>query len=106
MDMYVWIAKQKGLDVSNTGYFVYVDAQHKNIDGMLIDPNPTKAWLQFNASIIPYKADPTWVEPTLFEIKRFLLNQTSCPEHTPKGDNFTGCDVGRYASEMMEALGK
>ncbi len=26
-----------------------------------------------------------------------MMNQSSCPEHTPKGDNFTGCDVGRFS---------
>ena len=104
MDMYVWVARQKGFDVSNTGYFVYVDAQHKGIEGMLIDEDPFKAWMLFTASIIAYEADPSWVEPTLIEIKNFLLSQTTCPDHTPKGDNFTGCDVGRYAKQMMEAL--
>jgi hypothetical protein len=104
MDMYVWVARQKGLNVSNTGYFVYVDAQHKHIEGMLVDPDPSIAWMKFNASIIPYEADPSWVEPTLVEIKNFLMNQASIPNHTPKGDNFTGCDIGRYANEMMDAL--
>ncbi|MAD29288.1 MAG: hypothetical protein CMP00_06435 [Woeseiaceae bacterium] len=104
MDMYVWVARQKGLNVSNIGYFVYVDAQHKHIEGMLVDPDPSIAWMKFNASIIPYEADPSWVEPTLVEIKNFLMNQASIPNHTPKGDNFTGCDIGRYANEMMDAL--
>lgn len=104
MDMYVWVARQKGFDVSNTGYFVYVDAQHKDIDGMLIDENPTKAWLQFTASIIPYEADPSWVEPTLLEIKEFLVNEKVCPSHSPRGGNYSGCDVGRYANQMMTAL--
>ena len=73
---------------------------------MLTDEDPSIAWMKFNASIIPYEADTSWIEPTLIEIKNFLMNQTSCPEHTPKGDNFTGCDVGRYANAMMAALGK
>tara|TARA_B100001287_G_C22609288_1_gene494306 strand:+ start:281 stop:1120 length:840 start_codon:yes stop_codon:yes gene_type:complete len=104
MDMYVWVARQKGLNVSNTGYFVYVDAQHKHIEGMLIDRNPTIAWMKFNASIIPYEADTSWVEPTLVEIKNFLMNQSTIPDHTPKGDNFMGCDVGRYANDMMDVI--
>ena len=106
MDMYVWVARQKGFDVSDTGYFVYVDAQHKDINGMLIDKDPVKAWMEFDTSIIPYVADTSWVEPTLLEIKAFLMNQDTCPEHTPKGDNYSGCDLGRYANEMMNALGK
>ena len=104
MDMYVWVARQKGLNVSNTGYFVYVDAQHKHIEGMLIDRDPSIAWMKFNASIIPYEADTSWVEPTLVEIKNFLMNQSTIPDHTPKGDNFMGCDVGRYANDMMDAI--
>ncbi len=104
MDMYIWIARQKGINVSNTGYFVYVDAQHKHIEGMLDEKNPSIAWLKFNALIIPYEADPTWIEPTLFEIKDFLMNQSSMPNHTPKGEDFSGCDLGRYANEMIEAV--
>ena len=104
MDMYVWVARQKGLNVSNTGYFVYVDAQHKHIEGMLIDRDPSIAWMKFNASIIPYEADTSWVEPTLVEIKNFLMNQSTIPDHTPKGDNFVGCDVGRYANDMMNVI--
>ena len=104
MDMYIWIARQKGINVSNTGYFVYVDAQHKHIEGMLDEKNPSIAWLKFNALIIPYEADPTWIEPTLFEIKDFLMNQSSMPNHTPKGEDFSGCDLGRYANEMIEAI--
>lgn len=106
MDMYVWVARQKGLNVSNTSYFVYVDAQHKDIKEMLDRNNPSIAWMKFNASIIPYEADTSWVVPTLIEIKDFLLNQSSIPNHTPKGDDFSGCDLGRYAKEMMEAINK
>lgn len=104
MDMYVWVARQKGFDVSDIGYFVYVDAQHKDINGMLIDDNPAVAWMQFATSIIPYTANTSWVEPTLLEIREFLMQTRACPEHTPKGDNYSGCDVGRYANEMIKAL--
>ena len=106
MDMYVWVARQKGLNVSNTSYFVYVDAQHKDIKEILDRNNPSIAWMKFNASIIPYEADTSWVVPTLIEIKDFLLNQSSIPNHTPKGDDFSGCDLRRYAKEMMEAINK
>ena len=105
MDMYVWVASRKGLNVSNTSYFVYVDAQHKDIQGMLTDENPHTAWMKFETSIIPYEADPSWVEPTLLEIKNFIENQTVCPQHTPKV-GYQGCDLGRYANEMMGALGR
>ena len=106
LDMYVWIMRTKGFDVSDTGYFVYVDGQHKDIAGMLTDDSdPLKAQMSFDASIIPYVADTSWVEPTLIEIRDFLDSQCGCPEHTPKGENFSGCDVGRYLNEANVAMG-
>ena len=106
MDMYVWVARNKGFNLSNTSYFVYVDAQHKGIGGMLNDAEPSKAWMEFKTSIITYEAVPTWVEPTLMVIKHFLDNQEICPNHTPKGDNYEGCDNGRYLEEVKAALVK
>ncbi|MDC2963449.1 PD-(D/E)XK nuclease family protein [Gammaproteobacteria bacterium] len=103
MDMYVWVMRKKGYDVSSTGYFVYVDAQHKDIMGMLTDSDPATAWMKFSASIIPYEVDTSWVEPTLLDIKRFLLEQKTCPEHTPIGNNYSGCDLGRYFREAVSA---
>ncbi len=102
MDVYVWVAREKGLNVSNIGYFVYVDAQHKDINGMLIDEDPTKAWMEFSAIIIPYRADTSWVAPKLLEIRSFLEKQTTCPEHTPK-EGYKGCDLGRYLNEASTA---
>ena len=109
MDFYVWVMRQKGFDVSPTGYFVYVDAQHKDIEGMLLDSNNSKrALMEFETSIIPYKTSTAWIEKTLLEIKDFLENQDECPEHTPaqKGVKYSGCDLGRYANQMMKALGR
>jgi len=106
MDMYVWVLKNKGFDVSNTGYFVYVDAQHKDIMGMLTDATDAgRAWMQFDASIIAYEADPSWVGQTLCDIKQFVTEQKTCPAHTPKGDNYSGCDLGRYLDQTLTALG-
>ena len=104
MDMYVWIMREKGFDVSDTGYFVYVDAQHVNVDGMLNGKRPDVAWMPFIASIIPYEANPGWVESTLIEIRLFLEQQESCPEHSPGKSIDGGCDLGRYASQLMNAL--
>ena len=32
MDMYQWVARQKGYQVSDIGYFVYVDGQHSGLN--------------------------------------------------------------------------
>ena len=105
MDMYVWIMRQKGFEVSDVSYFVYVDAQHKDIEGMLIDDVPERAWMQFDASVIAYKVDTSWVETVLLEIREFLRNCESCPEHTLGKSIDGGCDLGRYLSEVENKVG-
>lgn len=106
MDLYVWVMRKKGFEVSDTSFFLYVDAQHKGVDGMLLPDVPAKALLEFEASIIPYSADTSWVEPTLFEIRELLENQAAFPGHAiaDPAIPYSGCDLGRYAEEMMRAM--
>jgi hypothetical protein len=51
--------------VSNTGYFLYVDGQHNGIDGMIDKKDPEVGWMKFNAAIIPYFGESSWVEGIL-----------------------------------------
>jgi len=85
---------------------VTVAPWNRGLGGVAIDESDaSKAWMLFDASIILYEADTTWVEPTLCEIKDFLVSQKSCPAHTPKGNNYSGCDLGRYLSAVTEVAG-
>ncbi len=97
MDMYQWIMRRKGFDVSNLGFFVYVDGQHIGQSGM-IDPDDTsKANMLFNTSIIEYSGDDSWVEPALYDIKELLHNPKS-PPHTE------GCENERFLTEAANAI--
>ena len=64
MDMYQWILRAKGYQVSDIGYFVYVDGQHKDIEGM-INEDTAKATMIFNTSLLEYTGDDSWVEKPL-----------------------------------------
>ena len=105
MDMYQWIARRKGFEVSNTGYFLYVDGQHHGIDGMIDKNDPATAWMKFNTAIIPYEGDDSWIEPTLMKVKE-ELEEIVCVE-TPDGvkasddamkklSHSIGCEEGNY----------
>jgi len=64
MEVYQWIFRQMGFKVSKIGYFVFANAM-KNLpkfDGKL----------EFEVSIVSHKGDDSWVEPTIFEIKKCL----------------------------------
>jgi hypothetical protein len=64
MEVYQWIFRQKGFRVNETGYFVYANAS-KNRPKF-------DARLEFELQIISHKGDTSWVEPTIFEIKKCL----------------------------------
>jgi hypothetical protein len=89
MDMYQWIMRQNGFDVSNIGYFLYVNGDQHFEDGML-EENIDKALMKFNVQLISYEADDSWVEKKIKEVKS-CLHEDTCPPHAesgfgPKGD--------------------
>lgn len=64
MEVYQWLLRQKGLTVSDVGYFVYANA---------LNNKPTfDAHLDFDMTILPYTGETEWVEPTLMKIKEVL----------------------------------
>lgn len=64
MEVYQWLLRQNGYKVSRTGYFVYCNgrADRQAFDGKL----------EFDVTLIPYKGDDKWVEPTLKQIHKTL----------------------------------
>jgi len=94
MDMYVWILRRKGFEVSNKGYFVYVNGDQHFENGMLVN-NKSKAKMMFDVQLIEYESDDSWVEETIKSVKT-CLDSSSCPDHSqmglgPKGDK--PCEV-------------
>lgn len=81
MEVYQWIFRQMSFKVNNTGYFVYANAGRNR--------PKFDARLEFELQIIAYKGDDSWVEPTIFEIKK-LLDSDSIPG--PDSD----CEFCRY----------
>ncbi len=63
-EFYQWLLRQKGLKVSATAYFVFCNGirDKKAFDGKL----------DFELSIIEHCGNDSWVEPTIFEIKKCL----------------------------------
>ena len=94
MEIYQWLFRRSGFKVSNTGYFVYANADkdRKAFDGML----------NFELTLIPYEGNDSWVEPTLLDIKKCLDSDT-IPDAHPD------CDYCRYremAGKKLLALHK
>lgn len=64
MEIYQWLLRRNGLNVSNTGYFVYCTGKY--------DQNAFDKKIEFDVKLISYVGDDTWVEPIIHEIKKCL----------------------------------
>jgi CRISPR/Cas system-associated exonuclease Cas4 (RecB family) len=67
MEVYQWLFRRNGFDVSPTGYFVYCNGK--------TDRDSFDAKLEFDIDIIGYTGDDRWVEKALGEIKSLLMNE-------------------------------
>lgn len=93
VEMYQWLLKANGFEVSNTAYFVYcnADTNRKSFDGQL----------SFAIDILPYEGDSGWVEQTLLDAYK-CLNKASPPRPN------TNCDHCKFlaASEFVNKSNK
>ena len=72
IEVYQWIFRQLGFNVSKIGYFVYANGIKG--DGKVFDGK-----LEFKTSILSYQGDDSWVEPTILKIKH-CLDSDEIPE--------------------------
>lgn len=87
MEIYQWLLRRNGLDVSDTGYFVYCTGRP---DALAFD-----AKIDFDINLIPYEGDDGWVEGAIVDLHK-CLNQDEIPE---PGD---GCDYCKYVAAVNE----
>lgn len=81
MEVYQWLLRHNGLDVSNTGYFVYCNGS--------TDKEAFDGRLEFDIKIIPYTGSDAWIEEALTAIKDLLMQ----PDIPPAS---LDCDYCRY----------
>jgi len=85
MEIYQWLLRQNGLNVSDTGYFVYCNGC---TDRDLFDSK-----LEFDITLIPYKGDDSWVEKTISDAHKCL-----CSDNIPAAD--PDCDYCSYINSV------
>lgn len=87
-EMYQWIFRQMGFDIADTAYFVFANATK--------EPDKFDKKLEFILSIIPHEGDTSWIEPTIFEMKK-CLNSDKIP---PRSNQ---CEYCRYIETINNA---
>jgi hypothetical protein len=91
MEIYQWLLRRKGHDVSATGYFVYCNG--------LTDREAFDGKLEFDVTLIRYDGDDSWVEGAVREAHA-CLNAAAVP-HAAEG-----CDYCAYVDAVGKAAGK
>ncbi len=71
MEVYQWLLRNKGLPVSDTGYFVYCTGR--------LDREAFDKRIDFDVNLIAYEGNDSWVEKTLQKIKKCLESETIPP---------------------------
>jgi CRISPR/Cas system-associated exonuclease Cas4 (RecB family) len=92
MEVYQWLLRQNGFEVSDTGYFVYTNAR-ADLDGF-------GDRLEFLTKVIPYTGSDSWVEPTLKKMKSCMESD----DMPPVGDAAMGgpCEFCTYAKARTQ----
>lgn len=90
MEMYQWLFRQNGFNVSPTGYFVYCNGKK--------DRAAFDAKLEFDIKLIPYTGDDSWVEPTLIKARKCLEGELPAASAT--------CDFCAYRKAAGEVEGR
>jgi len=88
MEIYQWLLRRNGFTVSDTGYFVYVNASK--------DRDRFRARLEFKEEIISYTGSDAWIEPTIVAIYECLKGEL------PQAPS--SCGHCRYIQSMMDFL--
>ncbi len=89
MEVYQWLFRKNGFQVSKTGYFVYCNG--------LTDKKAFDKKIEFKVKLIPYEGDDSWIEKTIFDIHQCLMSD-EIPESSPD------CDYCRYTNEINKII--
>jgi PD-(D/E)XK nuclease superfamily len=91
MEVYQWLLRQNGFNVSDTGYFVYANGR--------LDLDSFNDRVEFITKVIPYTGDSSWVESTLTSIKQCLEGAMPSVGQAAMGGI---CDFCTYAKKRTE----
>ncbi len=88
MEIYQWLVRHNGFEVSDTGYFVYVNGKKDRaaFDGKL----------EFDVKIIPYTGKSDWIDDVLVQAKK-CLDSDAVPAQSP------ACEHCEYRLEARKA---
>jgi len=100
MEIYQWLLKQNGFDVSDTGYFVYATGTQ--------DRDGFNDKVDFETHVFPHHGSSDWVEQVLLDLKKCLDSDIMPSVGTAAmGGECEHCAYARSRTELtLQALNK
>jgi hypothetical protein len=89
MEIYQWLLRHNGLNVSDTGYFLYCNGRK--------DRDMFNEKLEFDMTLIPYNGNDDWVEDAIIESHKCLTS-----DNLPDADN--DCDYCAYRDAAANVI--
>lgn len=86
LEVYQWLLRRNGFDVSDTGYFVYTNGR--------VDMDGFNDRVEFRTKIIPYSGSDNWIEPTIIKMKKVMDGDMPAVGTAAMGGE---CDYCAYA---------
>jgi hypothetical protein len=87
MEIYQWLLRRNGFNVSDTGYFVYCNGR--------TDKEAFDQKLEFEVDLLPYTGNDSWVETAITE-----AHQCLCTNVLPEAN--MDCDYCLYRDAVIE----
>ena len=87
VEIYQWLLRRNGFDVSDLAYFVYCNGS--------TDREAFDAKLEFDVKILPYEGSDDWIEQTIIDAHDCLM-QNELPDSGPE------CDFCAYTSALND----
>lgn len=96
MEVYQWLLRANGFEVSDTGYFVYANGRQ--------DLDSFNDRVEFVTKVISYTGSDSWVEPTLLAMKACMESDTIPPVGTAAmGGECEHCAYARSRTQLTLA---
>lgn len=92
LEVYQWLLRQNGFEVSDTGYFVYTNGRI-DLDGFFDK-------VEFRTKVIPYVGDDSWIEPTLKSMKECMEGDMPAVGTSAMGGVCEFCTYARQRTEL------
>lgn len=94
MEIYQWLLRQNGFEVSDTGYFVYAtgSSAHDKFDNVV----------NFETNVFPHHGNTDWVEQTLVDIKAVMDSDEMPSVGKRLMDSTKDCEFCEYAKSRTQ----